>query len=55
MVLGSLGRLPNVGEGGSGSSFSSKLVGAVKMDWETFIESAAKPFGLLESVHQGKS
>lgn len=48
-VMESLDRLASVG---SGLSFGSDVRGAVKMDWDTFIEPATKPFGLLDSVHQ---
>lgn len=45
-VLEFLDRLPSVGEVGSELCFLVKLSGAVKMDWETFIEAAAQPFEL---------
>ena len=54
VVLKVPARLPVVGEVefGLSLSLSSKLFGAVKMDWETFIEPAAKALGPLDRDHK---
>ena len=51
-VLKVLDRLPNDGDVDFLLSFSlfSRVFGAVKMDWKTFIEPAAKALGPLDGV-----
>lgn len=51
-VLKVLDRLPDDGDVDSLLSFSlfSRVFGAVKMDWKTFIEPAAKALGPLDGV-----